>query len=91
MANDVYEGKEIRVCHKMAQIFETNDRSFTAEVELGGVVQNIVLSEKYVYERLACYNEGCNEPHRERSSYCSDECGVEDRGQTVEEMISPDS
>lgn len=85
-----YRGRRIRICHKKAHITDAHPRSYTAEIELGGVSQHVALSESFVHERLGCQNHGCNKPARRRSSFCSTECGDEHRGQSVEELISPD-
>lgn len=47
-----FVGKTIRVCHKKGRIVEENPRSFDAEIELGGVIQHVVLADVYVEEQL---------------------------------------
>jgi len=47
-------GERIKVCHKKARIGSVNrsGEAFEAEVEIGGVVQHIVLARQYVRERI---------------------------------------
>lgn len=88
---DAYEGREIRVCHKRGRITSANPQSYSVEIELGGVVNTVAVSVPFVHGRLGCLNEGCVQPNRPRSSYCSTECRDEDRGHTVDELLDPDA
>jgi len=47
-------GERIKVCHKKARIGSVNrsGEAFEAEIEIGGVVQHIVLARRYVRERI---------------------------------------
>lgn len=40
-------GKEILICHKKGTIVEENKTSYSVEIELGDVCQNIVVSKEY--------------------------------------------
>ena len=51
-ATEEHTRKTVKVCHQEARITDANQHSYTAEMELGGVVQHVVLSAEYVHERV---------------------------------------
>lgn len=49
-----YSGQQIRVCHKTGILRDnpSEDDSYLVELELGGVVQNIIVAESYVADQM---------------------------------------
>lgn len=81
--DDAFRRETVTVCHKNVTITDVNERSYTGEVELGGVVQHVVLSASYVHDRLACDRDGCLNLADDPSPYCSADC--------VDEARTPDA
>lgn len=45
-------GETVTVCHKKVKITDLQNTSYTATGELGGVHQDIVLSDRFVHNQL---------------------------------------
>lgn len=56
MPNEDYVGEPIRVCHKRGQITRANPQSYSVEIELGGVINTIAVSEEHVEKQLGDSN-----------------------------------